>query len=114
MAFNVALIVFPENLSYDWQMGSLPLITDVRDQRNMLTLAIISAILTICYKCRSLIFDMIKSVLTSFNMTQEPEVFRDSCHSAPVRDENDEVSKKESPPLIRHLSLWAVVYAVAH
>lgn len=104
MAFNVAMIVFPENLSYDWQMGSIPLITSFRDPRNLLTLTILASILIICYKCRSLIFDVIKSALTSLVAAREPEVFRDSCHLLQVSHENDEVSKTD-PTLIRQLSL---------
>ena len=91
----MAMIVFPENLSYDWQMGSIPLITSVRDHRNLLTLVLIASILLICVKCRHLIFDMIKSILTAVNAKQEPKVFQNSCHSVHVSDENDEVCKSE-------------------
>lgn len=93
MAFNVAMIVFPENLSYDWQMGSIPLITSVRDHRNLLTLTIMAFISIICFKCRSLIFDMIKSIISLLNGNQEPKFLSKSCHSG---EEADQVCRKRS------------------
>jgi hypothetical protein len=73
------MIVFPENLSYDWQMGSIPLITSVRDHRNLLTLTIMAFISIICLKCRSLIFDMTKSIIILLNGKQEPKFLSKSC-----------------------------------
>nr|XP_054929071.1 protein O-mannosyl-transferase TMTC1-like isoform X2 [Dermacentor andersoni] len=40
-AFNAWLILYPRNLSYDWQMGSIPLVTSPFDPRNLATLAIL-------------------------------------------------------------------------
>lgn len=36
-AFNFWLLLFPFTLSHDWQMGSIPLITNILDQRNVFT-----------------------------------------------------------------------------
>lgn len=97
MAFNVAMIVFPENLSYDWQMGSIPLIASVRDHRNLLTLTVIAFIVIICIKFQSLILDVIKRVLSALgvglNGKQEMTFIANSCHSLQVSDENEEVCK---------------------
>ena len=57
MAFNAALMLLPENLSYDWQMGSIPLVTSLHDVRNLMSVSVVGAILLLCYTCRSRIFD---------------------------------------------------------
>ncbi|XKL65096.1 hypothetical protein PGB90_005182 [Kerria lacca] len=36
-AFNFWLLLFPFNLSHDWQMGSIPLVTNILDYRNLFT-----------------------------------------------------------------------------
>ena len=59
MAFNMAMIVLPGNLSYDWQTGSIPLITSVQDPRNLLTVVFVAVLLLLLCKCRSLIFDVL-------------------------------------------------------
>lgn len=41
MVFNVLLMMYPNNLSYDWQMGSIPLITSFLDTRNIMTIFVI-------------------------------------------------------------------------
>ncbi|XP_075529075.1 protein O-mannosyl-transferase TMTC1-like [Dermacentor variabilis] len=40
-AFNAWLVLCPRTLSYDWQMGSIPLVTSPFDPRNLATLAIL-------------------------------------------------------------------------
>lgn len=35
--FNLFLIIYPMTLSYDWQMGSIPLVETIRDSRNFAT-----------------------------------------------------------------------------
>ena len=37
---NVWLVVFPSRLSFDWSMGSIPLVEGITDSRNGLTLAV--------------------------------------------------------------------------
>ncbi|XP_076346321.1 protein O-mannosyl-transferase TMTC1-like isoform X2 [Tachypleus tridentatus] len=37
--FNVGLLLFPACLSYDWQMGSIPLVESLLDPRNLVTLS---------------------------------------------------------------------------
>lgn len=36
-AFNFWLLLFPFTLSHDWQMGSIPLVTNLFDYRNLFT-----------------------------------------------------------------------------
>lgn len=38
---NLWLMLNPDKLSYDWQMGSVPLITSVMDIRNISSLAVL-------------------------------------------------------------------------
>ena len=47
MVFNVLLMMYPSNLSYDWQMGSIPLITSFLDIRNILTMIAILSFITL-------------------------------------------------------------------
>ncbi|XP_076350106.1 protein O-mannosyl-transferase TMTC1-like isoform X2 [Tachypleus tridentatus] len=35
VTFNAWLVLFPSNLSYDWQMGSIPLVETIWDKRNL-------------------------------------------------------------------------------
>ncbi|KAL1447066.1 hypothetical protein MTO96_028673 [Rhipicephalus appendiculatus] len=44
-AFNAWLVLCPSTLSYDWQMGSIPLVTSPFDPRNMATLAVFASLL---------------------------------------------------------------------
>lgn len=39
VAFNLWLLLCPRTLSYDWQVGSVPLVTTLSDIRNLATLA---------------------------------------------------------------------------
>nr|XP_037870885.1 protein O-mannosyl-transferase TMTC1 isoform X2 [Bombyx mori] len=50
-AFNWWLLVCPWTLSHDWQMGSVPLITNVSDLRNLVTCAAMCALFGLCYRC---------------------------------------------------------------
>lgn len=40
VAFNVWLLLCPRVLSYDWQVGSIPLVTGLDDVRNLATLTV--------------------------------------------------------------------------
>lgn len=40
IACNVWLLLCPRVLSYDWQVGSIPLVTEFGDVRNLATLAV--------------------------------------------------------------------------
>lgn len=43
--FNFCLLVWPRWLSFDWSMESIPLVTDLYDQRNLLTLVFFAVLL---------------------------------------------------------------------
>jgi len=49
-AYNIWLLLYPYPLCYDWSMGSIPLVEDITDIRNIITLVVISTIviLLIC------------------------------------------------------------------
>lgn len=49
-SFNLWLLLCPSQLSHDWQMGSIPLVLNFRDARNILTVFTISAIICLVYK----------------------------------------------------------------
>jgi hypothetical protein len=49
-SFNLWLLFCPCDLSHDWQMGSIPLILNINDVRNLLTVFTISAIICLIYK----------------------------------------------------------------
>ncbi|XP_022699022.1 transmembrane and TPR repeat-containing protein 1-like [Varroa jacobsoni] len=41
---NVGIVMWPQVLSYDWQMGSVPLVHSLRDGRNLATLLLVVAV----------------------------------------------------------------------
>ncbi len=45
------LLICPVSLSYDWQMGAIPLIECVSDKRNLATLALAIAMVAVVYTC---------------------------------------------------------------
>lgn len=49
LAFNMWLLLAPVTLSYDWQVGSIPLVETVWDVRNLATilLAVVMALLSL-------------------------------------------------------------------
>nr|XP_037288686.1 protein O-mannosyl-transferase TMTC1-like [Rhipicephalus microplus] len=49
-AFNVWLVLCPRTLSYDWQMGSIPLVTSLCDSRNLATLALLASLLGVSWR----------------------------------------------------------------
>jgi hypothetical protein len=58
-AHNFWLLLCPDNLSYDWQMGSIPLIKSVTDERNLVSLTFYLGLFGLCWKslnseCRQL------------------------------------------------------------
>lgn len=91
MAFNMALILWPENLSYDWQLGSIPLITSVRDPRNLLSLSLALAIILLSYKCRSLIWDVVRYLIASVNANPLVMPAPAASPSNPLADQRHEV-----------------------
>ncbi|XP_022258926.1 transmembrane and TPR repeat-containing protein 1-like, partial [Limulus polyphemus] len=48
-AFNLGLLLYPATLSYDWQMGSIPLVESVWDLRNLVTISTFSGIAMITW-----------------------------------------------------------------
>ncbi|XP_065308824.2 protein O-mannosyl-transferase TMTC1-like [Dermacentor albipictus] len=49
-AFNAWLVLCPRALSYDWQMGSIPLVTSPFDPRNLATLAILLLLAVLAWR----------------------------------------------------------------
>ncbi|XP_076355794.1 protein O-mannosyl-transferase TMTC1-like isoform X1 [Tachypleus tridentatus] len=47
VTFNACLILCPSNLSYDWQMGSIPLVETVWEKRNLLSMFLFGGLGTI-------------------------------------------------------------------
>nr|XP_054920512.1 protein O-mannosyl-transferase TMTC1-like [Dermacentor andersoni] len=52
-AFNAWLALCPRTLSYDWQMGSIPLVTSPFDSRNMATLVIFASLAALTWRALS-------------------------------------------------------------
>jgi len=46
---SVWLLLCPAVLSYDWQMGSIPLVTRFDDQRNVLSAALLASICALLF-----------------------------------------------------------------
>ena len=46
-ALNARLLLCPTTLSYDWQMGSVPLVTKMTDPRNCLSLLLILSLFSL-------------------------------------------------------------------
>lgn len=44
---NAWLLVFPVHLSYDWQMGSVPLVTSLMDKRNLLSFSFLFSLIAL-------------------------------------------------------------------
>ncbi|KAJ8373507.1 hypothetical protein SKAU_G00040870 [Synaphobranchus kaupii] len=63
LAFNAWLLLAPVVLCYDWQVGSIPLVESVWDVRNVATLLLGVAMLSLCLHC-----------LTSLRRLEEKEV----------------------------------------
>ncbi|KAI5703675.1 hypothetical protein M8J75_014835 [Diaphorina citri] len=51
--FNFWLLLCPSTLSHDWQMGSIPLVTNLADSRNLATCAFFGCCLLLLYRCLS-------------------------------------------------------------
>ncbi|KAL1466352.1 hypothetical protein MTO96_026745 [Rhipicephalus appendiculatus] len=49
-AFNAWLLLCPSTLSYDWQMGSIPLVTSPFECRNLATMAILALLLALGWR----------------------------------------------------------------
>lgn len=47
--FNAKLLVAPITLSYDWQMGSIPLVETITDVRNFGTLFFFCGVFALCW-----------------------------------------------------------------
>lgn len=63
--FAARLMLFPSNLSYDWQMGSIPLITSLIDLRNSLTLIFLLILLALFWR----FFFNLQNELTNVQLT---------------------------------------------
>lgn len=55
-AFNVQLLLLPITLSYDWQLGSIPLIESIFDLRNALTTLLCITLTLLSMKLLKIIF----------------------------------------------------------
>jgi len=55
---GVWLLVCPDVLSYDWQMGSVPLVTQFNDHRNILSAALLTSV-------GALLFVVIRRIINS-------------------------------------------------
>ncbi|KAK8763592.1 hypothetical protein V5799_033799 [Amblyomma americanum] len=49
-AFNAWLVLCPDSLSYDWQMGSIPLVHSAHDLRNLATLALFATLALLAWR----------------------------------------------------------------
>merc|ERR1711874_190966 len=49
-SFNLNTLIYPNNLSYDWQMGSIPLVQSIQDQRNIHSILLLSLLTGLCIK----------------------------------------------------------------
>ncbi|XP_063303821.1 protein O-mannosyl-transferase TMTC1 [Pelobates fuscus] len=63
LAFNAWLLLAPITLCYDWQVGSIPLIHSIWDERNLATLLLLGIFLSVGFCC-----------LTSFKRNEHREV----------------------------------------
>ncbi|ESP03985.1 hypothetical protein LOTGIDRAFT_230260 [Lottia gigantea] len=50
LVFNIWLLISPITLCYDWQLGSIPLVQDISDSRNLATLVFYIAFISIIIK----------------------------------------------------------------
>ncbi|XP_049514185.1 protein O-mannosyl-transferase TMTC1-like [Dermacentor silvarum] len=49
-AFNAWLVICPCTLSYDWQMGSIPLVESPYDPRNLATMALLATLVALAWR----------------------------------------------------------------
>ena len=49
--FNIWLLLFPSQLCYDWQIGSIPLVESLLDVRNLATASLSIALLLLLLRC---------------------------------------------------------------
>lgn len=82
-AMNLGLVIWPQVLSYDWQMGSVPLIQSLNDSRNLVTLAVLIVIGELLRRIAYTDFRLLLSVSTS--MAKENLVE----HGSPVHQSHD-------------------------
>lgn len=68
MVVNVGLLLAPVKLSYDWQTGSLPLISSILDPRNLLTAVLLLLLSCLIWRCRPLMVQIIKSSFNRFSL----------------------------------------------
>ena len=63
VAFNVWLLLCPRVLSYDWQVGSIPLVTGLDDVRNLATLAVYVIVSLASFKSLRSLFTKVPNVV---------------------------------------------------
>jgi len=63
VAFNVWLLLCPRVLSYDWQVGSIPLVTGLDDIRNLATIAVYVIVSFASFKALRSLFKKVPSVV---------------------------------------------------
>ena len=69
LAFNSWLLLTPSVLSYDWQMGSIPLVESLLDYRNLATAVFVMVTALLAY-CALLSNKINVSVETLYNRLQ--------------------------------------------
>ena len=91
-AFNVGMMLYPAVLSYDWQMGSVPIVQTMWDVRNLATVALLMALSKVAWLIVSSDFNSSSSsssnVVVSHKKTESPELLgdhEDSGSEASVR-----------------------------
>lgn len=95
MVFNVLLMMYPSNLSYDWQMGSIPLITSFLDARNIMTILVILSLIV-------LFLESIGTSKTPFSLLKKlvqgrgkKESFRSRVRSDLLLDNNNQETEQK-------------------
>lgn len=63
-AFNALTLVYPSNLSYDWQMGSIPLVQSLLDCRNIFSLLLLLVLGALLCKCRTTVLKALHCTFT--------------------------------------------------
>jgi len=71
---NCWLLIAPVSLSYDWQMGSVPLVESFLDWRNITTLVLFLALIIITWLLMNEKLPVIISSLSSFVISHHDEL----------------------------------------
>ncbi|XP_028968376.1 protein O-mannosyl-transferase TMTC1 [Galendromus occidentalis] len=95
-AFNVGLMLYPAVLSYDWQMGSVPIVQSLWDVRNLATVALLMALSKVAWL---IVSDDFGNGVTHKNDSAETLDHEDSGSEGSVRssasEENDDFPRAQ-------------------